>query len=51
LFYSKRRFKNYAEMEREFKRYHNRYNNIARRILNFKTPNEIVEDYFFKNTA
>lgn len=26
-----------------------RYNNIARKILNFKTPNEIVEKYYSEN--
>ncbi len=51
LFYSKRRFKSYKQMEKSFKRYSRRYNNIARKILNFKTPNEVVEDYFFKNAA
>ena len=51
LFYSKRRFKSYEEMEKSFKRYSNRYNNIARKILNFKTPNEMVEEYFSKNAA
>lgn len=28
-----------------------RYNNIARKILNFKTPNEIVEEYYSKDAA
>ena len=51
LFYSKRRFKSYKQMEKSFKRYSRRYNNIARKILNFKTPNEVVEDYFSKNAA
>ena len=51
LFYNKRRFRSYEEMERAFRRYHNRYNNIARKILNFKTPNEIVEEYFSRNAA
>jgi len=38
-------------MQKAFKRYRTRYNNIARKVLNFKTPNEIVEEYFFKNAA
>lgn len=45
MFYNKRRFKNYQEMQKSFRRYNNRYNNIARKVLNFKTPNEIVEEY------
>ncbi|NLY86917.1 MAG: transposase [Tissierellia bacterium] len=51
FFYSKRRFKSFEEMEKAFKRYHNRYNNIARKILGFKTPNEVVEEYFSKDAA
>ena len=51
LFYSKRRFSSYKQMEKSFKRYNKRYNNIARKILNFKTPNEIIDEYFSKNAA
>ncbi len=46
LFYSKRRFKSEEEMYKSFKRYRTRTNNIARRVLGFKTPNEMVEEYF-----
>lgn len=49
LFYNKRRFKSYKQMLKAFNRYGNRYNNIARKILNFKTPNEIVAEYDSKN--
>ena len=48
LFYSKRRFKNEMEMYKSFKRYSIRTNNIARRVLGFKTPNEMVEKFFNK---
>ena len=51
LFYSKRRFSSYSQMLKAFKRYRTRYNNIARKVLNYKTPNEIVEEYFSKNAA
>lgn len=51
LFYSGRRFSSYEQMEKSFKRYSNRYNNIARKILNFKTPNEIVKEYYSKNAV
>ncbi|WP_035143269.1 integrase core domain-containing protein, partial [Schnuerera ultunensis] len=51
LFYSRRRFKSYKQMEKSFIRYSKRYNNIARKILNYKTPNEIVGEYFSKNAA
>ena len=40
LFYSRRRFKSDEEMYKSFKRY------SARRVLGFKTPNEMVENYF-----
>ena len=33
-------------MYKAFKRYSTRTNNIARRVLGFKIPNEIVENYF-----
>ena len=45
LFYSRRRFKSEKEMYKSFQRYSVRTNNIARRVLGFKTPNEMVEDY------
>ncbi|MFP5526969.1 integrase core domain-containing protein [Peptococcus simiae] len=48
LFYSKRRFSSEEEMYKAFQRYSGRTNNIARRILNFKTPNEMVQTYFMK---
>jgi transposase InsO family protein len=51
LFYNKRRFSSYNQMQKAFKRYRTRYNNIARKVLNFKTPNEIVEEYYSKNAA
>ncbi len=35
-------------MYKSFKRYTTRTNNIARRVLSFKTPNEVVEEYFNK---
>lgn len=47
-FYSRRRFNSYDNMVKSFNRYKTRYNNIARKILNFKTPNEVVDDYFSK---
>lgn len=48
LFYSKKRFKSEEEMYKAFQRYSVRTNNIARRVLSFKTPNEMVENYFKK---
>ncbi len=45
LFYSRRRFKSEEEIYKSFKRY-SITNNIARRVLKFRTPNEMVENYF-----
>ena len=47
-FYRNRRFKSEEEMYKAFNRYANSYNNIFRKILNFKSPNEVVEEYFRK---
>ncbi|NLM63612.1 MAG: IS481 family transposase, partial [Mollicutes bacterium] len=46
-FYSKQEFYSEEEMHRKLKRYNSRYNNIAKKVLNFKTPNEIVNNYQF----
>lgn len=45
LFYNKRRFSSYKQMLKAFNRYGKRYNNIARKILKFNTPNEMIENY------
>lgn len=49
LFYDKKRFKSEEEMYEAHKRYNTRTNNIAKQVLGFKTPNEILEE--FKNAA
>lgn len=51
LFYNKRRFTSYNQMLKAFNRYSRRYNNISRKILGFKSPNEIVEQYYSENAA
>lgn len=52
MFYNRRRFKSYDKMQKSFRRYNNRYNNIARKVLDFKTPNEMIQSYTaLKNTA
>ena len=48
LFYSRKRFRSETEIYKSFKRYSIRTNNIARRVLRFKTPNEMVDNYFKK---
>lgn len=49
LFYDKKKFKSEEEMYEAHKRYNTRTNNIAKQVLGFKTPNEILEE--FKNAA
>lgn len=49
LFYDKKRFKSEEEMYKAYKRYSIRTNNIAKQVLCFKTPNEMLEE--FKNAA
>lgn len=39
-FYNKRVFKRYEEMIKQHKRYMSRWNNIAKQVLGFKSPNE-----------
>jgi len=51
FFYNKKRFKSYKQMLKAFNRYGKRYNNIARKVLDFKTPNEVVKEYNSKNAA
>ena len=50
-FYNKRRFNSYKEIEKAFRRYANRYNNVSRKVLNFRTPNEIVNMYNSRDVA
>lgn len=45
IFYSKIRFRSEKEMYKAFQRYSVRTNNISRKVLGFKTPNEMVEEY------
>lgn len=45
-FYNKRVFKSYEDMMRQHKRYMSRWNNIAKQVLGFKTPNQILACYF-----
>lgn len=41
-----RQFKSYDALIKAHKRYMSRYNNISRRVLQFKSPNEMVSAYF-----
>lgn len=47
-FYDKREFKSVEDMIKQHRRYMNRENNIARKVLGFLNPNQVVEQYFNK---
>ena len=44
-FYSRNEFKSVEDLKRKVRRYNSRYNNIAKKVLGFKSPNQIVEEY------
>ena len=50
-FYANRRFKSEEEMYKSFERYAKRQNNIAKKVLKFKTENEMLEEYIEKEKA
>ena len=50
-FYNRREFSNIEALKKAHRRYINRGNNIHRKVLEFKSPNEIVEEYFSNKAA
>jgi len=46
ILYSREVFTSEKELIRKVKKHEKRYNNTAKTILNFKSPNQIVEEYF-----
>lgn len=48
MFYDQRNFKTVKELNKALKRYNSRYNNIHRQVLNFKSPNEMIEEYLIR---
>lgn len=44
-FYSRNEFNSVEDLKKKIKRYNARYNNISKKVLGFKSPNEIVEEY------
>ena len=46
-FYSKQEFKSVEDLKRKVKRYNARYNNIAKKVLGFKSANQIVEEFLY----
>lgn len=44
-FYSRNEFRSVEDLKKKLKRYNTRYNNISKKVLGFKSPNQIVEEY------
>lgn len=44
-FYLRREFKSKEELIKSVKKYCNRYNNISKKVLGFKSPNEVLKEY------
>lgn len=44
-FYSRNEFTSVEDLKKKLKRYNVRYNNISKKVLGFKSPNQIVEEY------
>ena len=44
-FYSRNEFTSVDDLKKKLKRYNARYNNISKKVLGFKSPNQIVEEY------
>jgi len=40
-----KKFKSKEELLRSIKKYNTRYNNISRKVLGFKSPNEVLKEY------
>jgi len=48
-YYLGKRFRSLEELRRSVKRYCSRYNNISRKVLKFKSPNEMLKEYRTNN--
>ena len=46
-FYNRQEFYSKEDMNKKISRYNSRYNNISRKILDFKSPNQIIESFAF----
>lgn len=44
-FYSRNEFVSVEDLKKKLKRYNSRYNNISKKVLGFKSPNQIIEEY------
>lgn len=46
-FYNRQEFYSEEDMKKKLSRYNSRYNNISRKILDFKSPNQIIKSFAF----
>ncbi|ERK50336.1 hypothetical protein HMPREF1552_01419 [Leptotrichia sp. oral taxon 879 str. F0557] len=44
-YYADKKFKSKEELLRAIRKYNIRYNNISRKVLDFKSPNEVLKEY------
>ena len=44
-YYADKKFKSKEELLRAIRKYNTRYNNISRKVLGFKSPNEVLKEY------
>ena len=44
-YYVDKKFKSKEELLRAIRKYNTRYNNISRKVLGFKSPNEVLKEY------
>lgn len=47
-YYLGKKFKSLEKLKKSVKKYCTRYNNVTRKVLNFKSPNEILKEYMNK---
>lgn len=50
-FYSRNEFTSVEDLKKKLKRYNARYNNTAKKVLGFKSPNEIIKEYKLNYTV
>lgn len=50
-FYASRRFESEDERKRSLALNENRYNRTARRVLNFRSPNEVLKEYLEETSS
>ena len=50
-FYSRNEFASVEDLKKKLRRYNSRYNNTAKKVLGFKSPNEIIKEYKLNYTV